>query len=390
MKIRVLELTAGLAVGDPLGGAARFVVELTRAFDRSAIDLFLANLWEYGTLAEQSWRSVLDAEAIPHCFAAPWDSHKPIQNGVYALRGLWHLTDFQPDIIHSHGEFTDIAAILLQRRYRARYLVRTRHNTVEWPKRPALGRLLGHWFYPAMFDAEVGISASAMQALDQRWLARRLNKRATSIYNAIDFERFKSVHKDKAAISEMLGLPDGVPVVGTVGSLVKRKGYATLLVAFARVVNSVRDAHLILVGDGPERRSLEALAVTLGIQRQVSFMGTQVRVEEILAGFDLFVCSSLVEGVPTVILESIAAGVPVIATDIPGNDEVVEDSVTGRLVSPENPDALAAAISDALKMPDLMQKLAQNAHQMTRDRFSIAAIAAQYTALFRHLMANSR
>ena len=366
--LHVLELTAGVAIGDPLGGAARFVVELTRAFDREKVVAHLASIWSYQNAAEGHWQTLLRAEGISHSFAARWEPTAPLSSCVRGLRGLWRSLPFRPEIIHSHGEFTDIAAILLKRHLGARHLVRTRHSIVEWPKRPALGRLFGHWLH-----------------LEQRWLARRLHRRSETFYNAIDFTRFTASQDVRQALCKRLGLPAAARILGTIGTLVKLKGYDTLFSALAELVPNHPDLHLVLVGDGPERSWLAALCAQLGLQPHVHFLGTQTSIEQILPGFDLFVSSSLVEGLPTVLLESIAAGVPIVATDIAGTNEILQHGVTGRLVPAQNPQALAAAIAQAWAAPAETQAMAQRAAVSARERFAITQSAAQYTRLFQHL-----
>lgn len=389
-KIRVLELTAGVAIGAPLGGGARFVVELTRALNQASstlgIEPFLASIWRYGTSAETKWLEILQQESIPSSFAAKWNPKQPLLSCAGGLSGLWRLREFLPDIIHSHGEFTDIAAVLLKRRLGALYLVRTRHSTVEWPKRPALGRIFGHWLYPCLFDVEVAVSKSSTIALNERTLARRRNQTATTIYNAIDFERFKAAQAHRAASRQALHLPEKTSVLGTVGALVTKKGVDTLLYALSLVVPDMEDTKLLIVGDGPERTRLERLTVELNIGEHVIFLGAQMHVEQIIPAFDLYVSGSLVEGLPTVLLESIAAGVPVIATDIPGNNEVIHHGVTGRLVPPQAPQAMAAAIRDAFQNADLTFQMANKALVDIRSRFDIHNIAAQYADLFQRLM----
>ncbi|MBU6349775.1 MAG: glycosyltransferase [Chloroflexi bacterium] len=383
--LHVLELTAGVAIGDPLGGAARFVVELARAFDQKKVVVHLASIWSYQTEAEAHWQTVLRAEGISHSFAARWEPTAPLSSCVQGLRGLWRSLPFRPEIIHSHGEFTDLAAILLKRHLGARHLIRTRHNIVEWPKRPALGRLFGHWLHPFFFDAEVAVSQQASAALEQRWLARRLRRRSETLYNAIDFRRFAAGQDVRQALRTQLGLPTTARILGTVGSLVKRKGYDTLLLALAELLPNHPDLHLVLVGDGPERPWLAALCAELGLQPHVHFLGAQNHIEAILPGFDLFVSSSLVEGLPTVLLESIAAGLPIVATDIAGTNEILQQGVTGRLVPAQNPQALAAAIAQVWAAPAETQAMIQRAAISARERFAIAQVAAQYTRLFQHL-----
>jgi len=389
-KIRVLELTAGVAIGAPLGGAARFVVELTRALNLPDNDLgiepFLASIWKYDTSAETNWLELLNQESIPSSFAANWSPNQPLQSCIDGLTGLWRSCEFAPDIIHSHGEFTDIAAILLKRRLGARCLVRTRHSTVEWPKRPALGRIFGHLLYPGLFDVEVAVSKSSTAALNERMLARWRNRTATTIHNAIDFERFEAAQTHRAASRQALQLSKGTLVLGTIGALVAKKGVDTLLHALSIVVRDIEDTTLLVVGDGPQRARLEGLAAELNIGEHVVFLGAQTHVEQIIPAFDLYVSGSLVEGLPTVLLESVAAGVPVIATDIPGNDEVISNGVTGRLVAPQTPQAMANAIKEAIQNTDLTSQMANKALADIRSRFDIHNIATQYAALFQCLM----
>jgi glycosyltransferase involved in cell wall biosynthesis len=167
--------------------------------------------------------------------------------------------------------------------------------------------------------------------------------------------------------------------------LVKLKGYDTLLLALAELLPNHPELHLVLVGDGPERPWLAALCAELGLQPHVHFLGAQNHIEEILPGFDLFVSSSRVEGLPTVLLESIAAGLPIVATDIAGTNEILQHGVTGRLVPTQNPQALAAAIAQVWAAPAETQAMAQRAAVSARERFAIAQSAAQYTRLFQHL-----
>ncbi|GIV67483.1 glycosyltransferase family 4 protein [Caldilinea sp.] len=389
MTIRVLELTAGLAVGDSLGGAARFVIELTRAFDRNLIEPFLGCIWKYGVSSEEYWQAVADASAIPYCFGARWRSEHPLQSCIDSLRGLWKLPNFTPDIIHSHGEFTDIAAILLKRKLGARYLVRTRHSIVEWPKRPALGRIFGHWIYPGIFDLEIAVSRSATDALNRRKLAHFRRQKAIYIPNAIDFYRFELPEIDSTSVKKRFDLPENAIVIGSVGSLSKLKGYDMLLKAFQCVVARIPSARLVFVGDGPERSTLQTLAESMRIEPYVRFLGSQQNIEHVYRAFDLFVSSSYIEGLPTVLLESIASGVPVVATNIPGSREIIEDGVTGLLTPPGNPEAMAEVLIQALQSPQRMKLLATEALRRAKMQFSMDAVAKEYTALFQRLTTHS-
>lgn len=394
--VRVLEITAGFAVAGPLGGAARFVIELSRALatrERTRVAPRLAALWDFATPHDEEWRAQLAREAIPVFTAAPWQAGAPLRSCMESLRNLWRRPGARVDVIHSHGEFTDLAAILLKRRLGARYLVRTRHSSVEWPKRPRLGAFFANLLYPAVFDMEVAVSQNAVEALDGRWLAGRLGRKARRIYNALNFERFgiemAGRLETRARLRASLGVPVDAPLVGTVGRLVPIKGYHVLLEAIPAVAQLYPHARFVIAGEGPERAALEAQAAALGMGERVIFTGARSDVEAVLATLDLFVSSSYVEGLPTAILESVAAGVPVVATAIPGNMEILQDGVTGRLAPPGDAPALAHAIVAALREPAAAKAMAGRAYQDAQQRFSIEVIAAQYADLFCNLMANA-
>jgi glycosyltransferase involved in cell wall biosynthesis len=137
----------------------------------------------------------------------------------------------------------------------------------------------------------------------------------------------------------------------------------------------------LLVGEGEKEAELKALARELGIQSRVIFTGARNDVEDLLAAVDVLVSASLWEGISTVILESMAARTPVVATDIPGNREILEDQVHGWLVGVDNPSALAKAVKSALTLSDLRESMVERAVQRVQD-FSIQALVSQHEALY--------
>jgi glycosyltransferase involved in cell wall biosynthesis len=261
---------------------------------------------------------------------------------------------------------------------------------LEWSKRPLYGRVFTNVLYPLAFDQEVAVSQRATANLNRRPLARLRGRQARCIYNALNFRRFDDVQLDAAAQRAALGLPPAAPVIGTVGRLVAIKGYQYLLAAMPLVLAQQPDAHLLIVGDGVEGPALQAQARALGIPERVHFAGARSDVEKILKTLDLFVSTSLVEGLPTVVLESMAARVPVVVSDIPGNLELVTDGETGIVTPGADPPALANAILAALAAPGHMRRLAAAAYHKARVSFSIEAVAGQYASLYHELLAASR
>ncbi len=159
-----------------------------------------------------------------------------------------------------------------------------------------------------------------------------------------------------------------------------------LLDAVARVQERTPAIRLLLVGDGDLRGDLEAQARSLGLSETVTFAGHRTDVPKALAVFDVFVLPSLWEGMPNVVLEAMAAGLPVVATAVGGTPEVVVDGVTGFLVPPRDPDALAEAITRLLRDPDLRRKMGQAGQKRIEQHFSIEETVRQTEALYEALL----
>ncbi|QUL98450.1 MAG: glycosyltransferase family 4 protein [Candidatus Fermentithermobacillus carboniphilus] len=179
------------------------------------------------------------------------------------------------------------------------------------------------------------------------------------IPNGIDVPEFQN--GDRGFLRRAFGIPEGVPVVLTCGRLGKEKNLDTLLRSFSIVSQKV-DSVLLLVGDGPERESLKALSVTLGISERVIFAGTVSpgRMPDIYAGADLFLFTSLTDTQGLVIVEAKAAGLPAVAVAALGVKDMVEDQVDGFLCRNE-PEEIAERVIFLLENPSLLRKMKENA-----------------------------
>jgi len=383
-RIRVVEMIYGFGVEGAGGGAGRFGVDLSRSLDRDRFDVSVFGLWNRGTPFEEERIQHLNSSGIPAFAATDWDEGRPYRSFWRAVRAIRSVLSQHPaDILHSHHEFADVAALLLKPRLRSPRIMRTVHNgyRYEWRKRPLRRLILTNLLYPVRFDMEIGVSQSIVETLDQRWLSRLLGRQAVCVHNAIDLERFMHLSLDPLEKRRSLGLPADAPLIGTVGRLTEEKGYAYLLEAAALVLRHLPHAHFLIVGDGPLRGPLAAQAQRLGIEAHVIFAGPRSDVEACLACLDLFVSSSLWEGFSTVIMESMAAGVPVVATDTPGARELVQPGITGWLVPPANDDVLADAILTAIASASVRGAVAHRAQESVRG-FSIEAVARKYEALY--------
>jgi glycosyltransferase involved in cell wall biosynthesis len=387
-KIRVLEIIHGLAVEGPLGGIERFGVELVRAMDQTQIEPILCGLWRYHTPHEERRVAQLQAQGIQAFMAADWDEAHPYRGFLRAWRGtLRHLAGQRVDLIHSHCQFGDGIALLAARPLRARAALRTVHNEREWPRRPARHLFLTNLLYPLLFHLEIGISRQVTSNLDQRLLARLLGQQGLCLHNAIDLERFSKPPDQTARENKRreLGLPARAPVVGTVGRLSLQKGYSILLESAKLVLGEIPSARFLIIGEGELAAELEDQVQQLGISHAVNLTGPRDDVEEVLAIMDLFASSSLWEGLPTVILESMAARVPVVATDVSGTRELVQDGVTGLMVAPGDPHALARAIVALLRDREGARAMVEAACERVQG-FSIRRVAEQHVEVYQRLL----
>jgi len=172
------------------------------------------------------------------------------------------------------------------------------------------------------------------------------------------------------------------PRIFSAGRLYNVKGYDVLIRAFAQVDRY--NGKLVLAGDGPEAGALRQLADTLGVANRVEFLGYRDDIHGLLGQSDLYVTPSRSEGLSNSILEAMAAGVPVIATDVGGNRELLEGA--GRIVPPENPKSMAASITEAVKESEITMTLAKKARQRIIDHYTLNKVVAAHEELYQQCL----
>ncbi len=219
----------------------------------------------------------------------------------------------------------------------------------------------------------------------ERWLREevRIKRPITQIYNGVDTEALKPAGEG-AAIRNELGIPEGSFVAGFVGRLDPIKDHPTLFRALAVLRERGMDARLLVVGEGPEEERLRELA-----GEGVDFLGNRTDVPRVLQALDLFVLSSLNEGISNTILEAMATGLPVVATRVGGNTELVEDGVSGRLVAHGDTEAFVAAIREYQADPVRSQAHGEAGRRATLDRFSIEAMVKSYEEVWTRVVGGS-
>jgi glycosyltransferase involved in cell wall biosynthesis len=181
-------------------------------------------------------------------------------------------------------------------------------------------------------------------------------------------------------------------VVGTVGRLRPVKNQSSLLRAVSLLIErspSLRnEIGVAIIGDGPERARLEQQVQAENLQDVVAFLGARDDVADLLAHFDVFVLPSLAEGISNTVLEAMATGLPVIATRVGGNPELIEDGLTGRLVPPEDSETMARSIADYFSDRTMARRHGRAARQAVVQRFSLERMIADYVSLYDNLLAS--
>ena len=198
------------------------------------------------------------------------------------------------------------------------------------------------------------------------------------LHNGVDVSRFNTVRRED--VRKELGISAERVVVGSIGRLVSVKNYPLLLRA---VKSSNLDMTTILfVGDGPERDKLKKLAISDGLIERVIFLGHRENVADLLGAMDIFVLPSVSEGMSNTMLEAMAAGIPVIASRVGGNPEIVRDGIDGLLFESGNERALSELLRGLVDSPPLRTQLGLAGRKRVVEKFSLEAMISQYDSLY--------
>jgi glycosyltransferase involved in cell wall biosynthesis len=245
----------------------------------------------------------------------------------------------------------------------------------------------------ARFASAVMVNSKATAAVIKKRL-RVGDGKIFVIYNGFDTERFSpaNVSKCNGRLRTELKIPDGAPVIGCVANLTPVKDHATLLRAFAEVRNrtSSKRPYLLLVGDGPERGNLEALAGSLGIERYTRFAGSVPDVERYYAAIDIFTLTSLEEGFSNVTVEAMLSGLPCIVTDFGPARELIEDGVSGYITPLRDYNSIADRLISLLNDSGGTYEVKRRCRIKAVDRFSVNRFVTETVDMYLSLINGRR
>ncbi|MDR5674213.1 glycosyltransferase [Halalkaliarchaeum sp. AArc-GB] len=348
-----------------VGGAERTLLELVNGLDLDQFDVSLWTIEDKNPLAEE----------LPNSITLRSLNAKSKLDVRAPLKFFRAVRQEQPDIIHSFLFYDNLLAIL-GGNLNNNTTVITGVRTV--PNDPTFIRSSVRGFVHSRADHVVSNSESGVDFITEHGVNPQ---KVSVIRNGRDISRYRS-GKATPELLDSLGIQREHPVVGTVGRLIERKGHYDLLEAWPTVLESKPEAQLLFVGDGPERDGLEAKVQNLGCGDSVVFAGQRDNVPDLLDAMDVFVFPSHYEGLPGALMEAMIAGLPIVATPVDGNSELIDDGKTGLFVPPHDSDAIANQLVELLDDSGRQEKLGSTAAAYAREEFTIERMVSEFEDLY--------
>lgn len=346
------------------GGTEYGVIKLVNGLDRSLVTSSICS----STPATEV-KGLLRPDVVLHeCSRRDGNDPKFVWDLVRLFRRE------RPDIVHTHAWGTLCEGLLAARLAGVPQVVHGEHGTLQLKtyqarvQRFAWGRV----------DRLLSVSSRLAEAMSKA-TGYPLD-RIEVIRNGVDLSRFTAV--DRAEARRRLNLASDRIAIGTAGRLVPVKDQALLLEALGQLAGRGLKFVAVIAGDGPLRSSLEARATALRIHDRVRFLGHRPDVERVYAALDLFVLSSVSEGLSNTILEAMASGLPVVATRVGGADELIDEGTTGFAVPASNAAALGDAIERVARDPELLTRMGRAGRDRALRHFGLDRMLSNYTNVY--------
>lgn len=202
------------------------------------------------------------------------------------------------------------------------------------------------------------------------------------VFNGVDIDKYSNIKINRVSKRLELGITPEQKLIGIVARLSRVKDHKNLLDAHSAIIKIIPEARLMIIGDGELRVELENYSEAKGLKNHVIFLGTRSDIPELLKILDVFVLCSTSEGLPVTILEAMAAGLPIVATNVGGNPEVIVDNHSGFLVPAKNPQKLAETIISILNDETLACDFGKNGQTRCRELFSLDGMVKKYSELY--------
>jgi glycosyltransferase involved in cell wall biosynthesis len=374
--INISEQLSILHVVDSLevGGLERTVVRLAVAQKKAGHIVSIATVFRNGPLTE-----ALQNSDIPvHCL------EKRPGFDFKSVRKLRKISKNKIDVVHTHNPVPHYYATLATLGIKL-HRISTRHDMGVHLKRKRMEDL----YRLALKKTHAVVlvcDAARERFINESIVPENL---ASVVYNGIEptEARDRQGHENKQ-LRQKLGLPETGPIIGSVGRLNQVKNYETLINAFAILTRVSPESSLVIVGDGPERQSLQELIKTLGLEDRVKLLGERNDIDDLLAQFDVFALTSKTEGFSVALVEAAWAGLPIIATDVGGNREIVDHGTTGFLVQVGDSSAVAEKLKFLLTDREFHRIASRMIRSKAETNWSLESMADNYLEIYKQARNN--
>lgn len=351
------------------GGLEKLVIDLAETFNKTGFKTTICCLDKFGKLADQAKARGIELVLV---------GKKCGIDVTLPFRLANILKQERIDVVHTHNMSPLFYGTLAARLSRVPVIINTRHGRA---KKSMVSYVWN------MNDAIIAISEDAKREM-LKW-NRIDTKKTRVIYNGIDIDKYSN-NQDGNEDKKALNIEPSTFVFGTVARLSPEKDQFTLIDAFSKVVNKIDDAKLIFIGDGILKEELVKYASKLGISDKVMFLGFRDDVYKVLPIFDIFGLSSLTEGISLTLLEAMAAGLPIVATNVGGNPEVIVNGTTGILVPPKRPVEMAEAIYNLLSDKKLAREMGEAGKRRVFEKFTLTRMSEEYIDLYKTCLIRRR
>lgn len=364
MKKRLLQITHDLE----LGGLQQVIVNLCRCIDRDKYDIRVLCLREKGLYTHQLEEINVPVDLLPQTTDTDYFSF---------IKVARYLKEKKIDIIHTHNTQPLVDGVMGSLfSGRKHHIVHTDHarNFPDKTRYMIAEHLMSYFVYKF-----VGVSEHTSENLAKY---EKISKaKIVTIENGI----YGKLYQNSIDVTEKrlkLGIDRSGFVIGTAGRFSEQKGLKYLLKAMPNILKTIPDAYLILAGDGELAPELKKLTVDLGIENRVNFIGTRQDMPDILKVLDIFVLPSIWEGLPMIILEAMAASLPILATDVGGVSRAIKHNRTGLLIPSKDSSEITNKIIELHSDLDLRKRLSTTAHNYFGEEFDASNMARAYEKLY--------
>lgn len=357
-----------------LFGAERWILALIRYCDRSEVENTIITIKDSPAartdLIDKAEEMGFHTDLVEAC--GPYDPRT-----IFRTAAL--IRKHNIDILHTHGYKSDIIGYLAAKLARVPVISTPHGSELSINRKLNMYHKIGDHFLRKV-DKVVPVS----EGLRDEYLNKGVPpEKIKLILNGVDIMDVEEKSPDEQFSA--LKNENNLKLIGFVGQLIERKGLPNLIRAMKTVTQSMK-ARLVLIGEGSAGNELKKMVESEGLSGEVDFLGFRTDRLEIMKCFDAFVLPSYLEGLPRVIMEAMAAKVPVIASDIPGVREIVHNNKTGILVPTDSPDELAYQISELINNSQKADELRQNAFNYVKANHSAERMSMEYTELYYNLL----